>query len=888
MSPDRLRQIEEIYHAAVELPADDRVSFLNTRCGDDAELRREVESLLSFDRTSDSLLDSSPDALAAELLSEQEAEIVGRQIGRYQVLSLLGKGGMGEVFLAADTSLGRKIALKLLPAHFTTDRERVRRFEKEARAASALNHPNIITIYDVGQVDGLNFIATEFVEGETLRELMQQRALTISEVLDIGVQTAGALAAAHTAGIVHRDIKPANIMVRRDGYIKVLDFGLAKLLATNDPAADSVVSDMTHPGRVMGTVSYMSPEQARGQAVDERADVWTLGVVLYELVTRRLPFEGETSTDCLASIIRSEPLPLSQFVADAPAKLQQIIGKALTKNRDERYQNATELLGDLRSLKQELDLDATAERSEAAKADGNRRTRSTEGIGDIHTTSSAEYIVQQVRRHQRGFLVGVTALVLATAAAGYFIWSRRANAGAIQSIAVLPLVNASGDPNMEYLSDGISDSLTNNLSQISGMKVIAKASAFKYKGQQIDPQQVANALGVAAIVTGRVQQQGENLLISVELIDARDRTQLWGADYDRRAADLLAVQSDISEEITRRLRLRLTPLEQRQINKSETTNPQAYELLLRGRFYRDKAGKENRKKCVDYFQQAIAADPNYALAYAELSRGYRGLTNSSLMDPKEGSPKALEAARKALELDDNLADAHLAMAGIKQDLWDWGAAGDEFKRAIDLNPGYARGQLSYAYYLSAMGRHEQAIAAASRARELDPVSPIVRVVQAWMFFFAGQYDASIDAANQALELEPNQPTAHLYLGYSYTAKGMYSEAIAKFQHVIKDLDGDTPSVELSLATAYARAGRRENAQEIIKKLQANGSYTSPYELATVSAALGDNDQAFDLLEKGYAAHDLQMQNLNVDPLLDSLHSDRRFADLVHRLGLAPG
>jgi len=904
MNAEKLKQIEEIYYAALEIPPAGREAFFKEVCGADEHLRREVESLLAFEKNSGNFLDTPPESLAAEMFSAREKQttsLINQEISHYNIKKLLGKGGMGEVYLAEDTELGRQVALKVLPAELTKNEAGLQRFEREAQAASSLNHPNILTVYEISAEDGLHFIATEFIDGESLRQHIGRTRLELREVLDIGIQIASALAAAHKAGVVHRDIKPENIMLRADGFVKVLDFGLAKLAdettAVQHKAADAEAPTRllhTEPGVVMGTAPYMSPEQARGLKVDARTDVWSLGVVLYEMLTRRTPFAGETMNDVIAAILKTEAAPPTSFNAEITSELERIVLKTLRKDCDQRYQHSKDLLIDLKDLKHELEFEAKLERSSPPDTHSQRELRPTlvtdavptGGASDIHTTSSAEYLVNGIKQHKRRALLILATLLVATSAA-YVAYSRYAVASdtaSIDSIAILPFTNATGDPNTEYLSDGISESLINNLSQLPQLKVIARSSAFKYKGKEIDPQAVAGALGVDTILTGRVLQRGESLQITVELMDVRDNTQVWGANYDRRATDLLETQAEISGEIAEKLRLRLTTGEQQQLAKRETTNPAAYELMLRGRFYRDKAGRENRKKAVEYFQQATDADPNYALAHAELSRGYRGLTTSSLMDPKEGTPKAAAAARRSLELDESLPDAHYAMAYIRQDAWDWAGAEVSFKRAIELNPNYARAHQGYAYYLSVMGRHDQAINEAKRARELDPISPPMNTSLGWILHFARQYDLSLEALKKSLELDQNHPTTHLYIGYNYAAKGMHKEAIAAFEHVIK-LGGDTPSVRLSLGAAYAGGGERGKAQAILKQLQTGENYASPYELATLYAAMGEREQAFAALEKGYAAHDLQLQYLGVDPSMDSLRSDPRFVDLLRRVGL---
>jgi serine/threonine-protein kinase len=828
----------------------------------------------------------------------------GTRLGRYEIRSQIGEGGMGEVYLAQDTELERTVALKVLPTEVAADQQRMNRFVQEAKAASALNHPNILTIHEIGRTDATRFIATEFIDGETLRQRMRNAPLKLGEVLDVAAQIASALSAAHAAGIIHRDIKPENIMRRHDGIVKVLDFGLAKLSEKTDPGtvdAEAATKALvqTEQGVVMGTAAYMSPEQARGLLVDARTDIFSLGVVIYEMVAGQAPFGGTTRSDLIVALLEREPPPLARFTTEAPAELERLVMKALAKDRDERYQTAKDLLIDLKGLKQKLVVDAEIERSAApldkfgVRPSGGPVTDAKSsppegGTPNAHPTTSAEYIISEIKRHKRGALLALAALVAVTAAVVvYFAYSRYAggsSAGTIRSIAVLPFANTGGNPDAEYLSDGISESLINSLSQLPGVKVIARSSSFRYKGKEVDPQEVANALGVEAILTGRVLQRGDNLLISVELVNAHDKTQVWGEQYNRKATDVLQVQSEISKEIAEKLRLRLTASARQQLAKSETTNPHAYELLLQALFYRNKGGSENNKKAIEYLNQATTVDPAYATAYAQLSESYRGLVAQSVLDPKDGIPQAEAAARRALELDESLADAHYALASLKLDGWDWEVAEREYKRAIELNPNLAKAHAGYSSYLSVMGRHEQAIAEIKRTREVDPLSPLGKGAVGDRLRNARQYDQAIEALKKSLEQFQNFPNLHLNLGRVYAAKEQYAEAIASYQEAIR-LGLDTSSTEIYLGAAYALGGERERAQSILKRLQTSNQYVSPAQLAVLYAALGEREQAFASLERAYAARDLQLKFLGVDPAYDSLRSDPRFADLLRRVGL---
>jgi serine/threonine-protein kinase len=831
------------------------------------------------------------------------------QLGRYEIRSLIGEGGMGEVYLAMDTTLRRPVAVKLLPAEFTADPDRLHRFEREAFAASSLNHPNILTIHEIGAEKGHHFIATEFIDGESLRQHLQSKRLELHEVLEIGVQVASALSAAHDARIVHRDIKPENIMVRKDGIVKVLDFGLAKLVKQEqegalDAGAPTKVLYQTAPGILMGTVSYMSPEQAHGKEVDPRTDIWSLGVVLYEMIAGRLPFVGETMTDVLVSILRTEPPPLTHLGTHIPAELDRIVTKALRKNKEERYQVVKDLGLDLKSLKQRLEFEAERDRTGTPEQSSQTRGAATTIAGgagtagtsevaarptgraagsDVHTTSSAEYVVAGIKRHKLGAALVLAALVAAIAGLAYFysVWGGKAS---INSVAVMPLVNVGKDPNTEYLSDGISESLINSLSQLPQLKVIARSSTFRYKGKEIDPEEVAKSLGVGAIVTGRVVQRGDELQVSVELMNVRDKTQMWGEQYSRRATDLQAVQAEIARTISEKLRLRLTGAQEQRLAKRATENPEAYQLYLNGLFYQRKGSNiENFKKALDYFSQAVALDPKFALAYTAMPFSYLNLAATG-QAPAEMLAKARAAAQMALELDDSLAEAHHALAIIKRNEWDWAGAENGFKRAIELNPNLAAAHGNYANFLSIMGRTEESVAEIRRAQELDPLRITIKAAEGAILYRARRYDEAIQVNQNVVKMQPDDAFAHVYLGMMYAAKGQYAEAIAGYQKNIS-INGETSGTLCFLGYAYAKSGKRGEALAILDKLKATKEHVSPAELAILHVGLGDKEAALESLERAYQAHDLQMQFLKVDPHYDALRSEARFQDFMRRVGL---
>src|SRR2546430_2247997 len=593
----------------------------------------------------------------------------GKRLGRYEIRAKLGEGGMGEVYLAEDLQLHRKVALKVLPAEVASNQDRMRRFKQEATAAAALNHPNIAHIYEIGESEGTNFIAMEFIDGATLREKIHKEQTELRKVLRFLQHAAGGLARAHAAGIVHRDLKPDNIMVTHDGHAKILDFGLAKLIeqpptsgADSSEVATAVMPQHSTPGAIMGTVGYMSPEQAQGKTkeIDQRSDIFSFGCILFEAVAGKKPFEGDSVIKSLHKVVYEPAPPITDLNPSAPPDLQRIVRRCLAKDPDERYQSIREVAIELKVLRREMEgagIDTTVPPPQkfGVSASGGiatslQTTPPEGGTLSTHPASSAEYVVMGIRRHKLTAAIVLVALVIGAASLGLYLRGRATRVG-IQSVAVLPFVNVSKDPNTEYLSDGLSESLTNDLSQLPQLKVIASSSTFKYKGKEFDPEEVAKTLGVEAIVTGRVIQRGDDLQISVELINAQDKTQMWGAQYNRQATDLQTVQSEIARTVSEKLRLRLTGVQEQQLAKQATQNPQAYQLYLNGQFYSLKGNIEGYKKALDYYSQAVALDPKFARAYAGIAAMDLNLTTSGA-DPTELLARARAAAQKAQELDD--------------------------------------------------------------------------------------------------------------------------------------------------------------------------------------------------------------------------------------------
>jgi serine/threonine protein kinase/tetratricopeptide (TPR) repeat protein len=830
----------------------------------------------------------------------------GVHLGRYEIRSKIGEGGMGEVYLAQDTQLRRSVALKILPAEFTQSEERLRRFQQEAYAASALNHPNIITIHEIGKTDSAHYIVTEFIDGESLRQLMQRGPVSVGKVLDVAVQITSALATAHAAGITHRDIKPENVMLRRDGVIKVLDFGLAKL-TQNETAVDSEALTRalvnTGAGMVMGTASYMSPEQARGTDTDARTDIFSLGVVLYEMLAGRAPFTGETTADIISMLLQKEPQPLSTLAHDVPAELQHIVSKALRKDRDERYQTVKSLLVDLKTLQQELDFAAKLERGTAPDSKDAAARNSTQAanaaMGNAQTqtaaarpTSSAEYVVSRIKQHRRGFAAGLAVLLLVVIGFGYWLYNHRASKPAqIESVAVLPFVNASGNADVEYLSDGITESLINSLSQLPHLSVKARSAVFRYKGKQIEPQQVASELSVQAILNGRVVLRGDDLTLYLSLVDARTGNQLWGEQYNRKMSDLISLQSEIARDVSRELRARLSGADAQKLTKNYPQNAEAYRAYLKGLYYWNKGLAPGYEKSRDLFQQAIDLDPSYALAYSGLALYYSFAAANGLLSPDENSPKAEAAANKALALDETLAESYNPLAAVKLYYYrDWPAAERYFRRGIEVDPNFAEIHNHYALCLYLFGRNEEALTEIQRAVELEPLSLRFTLSRARILFFIRQYDRAIDQFRKTLELEPNFALAHEWLGDAYEQKGMHREAIAEWGKALT-LSGEGEQASL-LERTYAASGFetavRALAQKKLERLNektGRGEYVPAAEYVMAYQRLGDKEKVFGWLAKAVEERNRFALEFKVNPIFDSLRGDPRFQDLLRRVGL---
>ena len=826
----------------------------------------------------------------------------GTQLGRYEIRSQLGAGGMGEVYLALDTELERTVAIKILPERVIPDPRVLQRFIQEAKAASALNHPHILTIYEIGNTGKLAFIATEFIDGHTLRLLIKKGELALPDVLEIATQAASALEAAHAAGIVHRDVKPENIMVRRDRYVKLLDFGLAKLLqpvGTTDSSAPTKALINTDAGTVMGTATYMSPEQARGLVVDVRTDLWSLGAVIYEMITGMPPFAADSKNETISLILQKEPVPLTRFVRTVPAELERIVSKALTKDIEERYQTAKDLHIDLKRLRQRVALDAELERTGGGTAD---RQYTGASVGDSSITavhrlttqrserpapSSIEYVLSGIKTHRKTTAIVVLLVIAALAAVALYSYRTKTNA-AIDSIAVLPFENQSRETDAEYLSDGITESVINSLTQLPNLRVVTRSTVFRYKGKQTDPVAIGKELGVGAVLTGRLLQRGDNLTISTELLDVRDNKQIWGEQYQRKLSDLLATQRDIAREIAANLRPKLFATSEVELRSSNTTdNAEAYQLYLHGRYFFRKFTPAAHQRAAQYFSEALAKDPNYALAYVGLADTYAASAANSWIPPGEGYPKAMAAVQRALAIDENLAEAHTNFGAMMMFYeLDWLKAEREFKRSIELNPNYPETYELHSYMLSATGQVTEAIDVMKRGLMVAPLSLPLSDDLGQAYYWARRYDEALDQYRKSISIDAHHPGAYAGVGVVFLQKRMYREAVESFHKAIDSMDRTSTLLGL-LGYTHAMAGRKTEALKILDELKQmeKSKYVSPYDLAVVYTGLGDQDRAIEQLNKAYEQRAGWIIMLKVEPIFDPLRSDPRFVELLQRLRL---
>ena len=789
----------------------------------------------------------------------------GSRLGPYEILARLGEGGMGEVYRARDARLRRDVAIKVLSGRFSSDPGRLRRLQQEAQAAGGLNHPNILTIYDIGTHESISYIVSELLEGETLREQLARGAVAPQKAIDQALQIASGLDAAHSRGIVHRDLKPENIFVTRDGRVKILDFGLAKLTepfgAAEGPTNLPTLQGGTEPGVVLGTLGYMSPEQLRGQPTDSRSDIFSFGTILFEMLTGRHAFRCDTPADTITAILSKDPPDMTPASGTIAPALDRIVRHCLEKNAERRFRSAHDLAFHLETISGGVAAAAPAGRTERTRA-------------------------RPVWK--RGALAAaVVAAVGAAVAAAVALWP--AAGGSIDSIAVLPFANASQDPDMEYLGDGITESLINSLSQIPDLRVMSRNSVFHYKGREADARAVGRGLKVAAVLTGRVTQRGDSLAISAELVDARDNRHLWGGQYNRRASEILSVQEEIARQITDNLRLKLTGAERTRLAQRPTESTEAYQLYLKGRYFWNQRGK-GLLKAAEFFEQALAADPSYAQAHAGLADSYSLLAFYGFLKPREAFPKAEAAAKKALELDPSLGEAHASLGYIRWNYdYDLPGAGGEFRRAIELSPSYAPAHYWYSAILANLGRWDEAIAEIERSLELDPMSFFANVQWGWFWLRKGDFDRALVLLPKAIELNPGLAIGHLLYGQALICKSRFAEAIVELQEADRLSEGDAWT-RGTLIYAYAASGQKDEATRLLEALRASapsGGYVRSLSMALAYTALGDKDRAFEFLEKAYEERDPVLTLVKLDHLFDPLHDDPRWAPFITKILGAP-
>jgi TolB-like protein/Tfp pilus assembly protein PilF/predicted Ser/Thr protein kinase len=739
-------------------------------------------------------------------------------ISHYKIIRKIGAGGMGEVYLAEDTRLNRRVALKFLPVQYAEDKGLKARFKREAQAAAALNHPNVITIHEVAEHESRPYIAMEYVEGRSLKDLIVVQRLPVEKVIDFAVQICEGLAKAHQSEIVHRDVKPQNIMIDRDGRVRICDFGLARV------KRDVMLTQL---GTTVGTVAYMSPEQARGEDVDCRTDIWALGVVIYEMLAGELPFKGEHDQAVIYSILNAEPRPLTGL----PVELERVVNRALAKNPEERYQTASEALEDLRLMKE-------------------------------------------------GFDSGTSSVLVTRTQAS-------------PSIAVLPFANLSADKEQEYFCDGMAEEIINALTQVEGLHVVARTSAFSFRDRKVDVREIGRRLNVKAVLEGSVRKAGSKLRITAQLVSVADGYHLWSERYDRDIGalccpeDIFAIQDEISLAIVGKLKVKLLGGERTKILKRHTHDLDAYNLYLKGRYFWDKRTEENLNKGIEYFSQAVEKDPEYALAYVGLADSYVALVDYSFLSPKELFVKAREAATRALGIDPMLAEAHNSMAQVMFREWNWEGAEKEHKRAIELNPDYPNAHHWYALFLTYAGRFDEAIAGMKKAWELDPLSLIINRNLGLFLYYARRYDQALEQLQKTVEMDPNFSMVHAAMGEVYLQKSMYEEALREFQKEA-DIHGRLNQHEEAWrGIAYLKAGNRDEARRILDDLleRSEQAYVAPTRLAGLYFALGENDEGFRWLDKSYQEHDSTLLEIKVDPGFDGVRSDPRFEELLKKVGL---
>ena len=795
--------------------------------------------------------------------------MTGQTISHYKILDKLGEGGMGVVYKAQDTRLNRLVALKFLPQHIAVQEAEQARFLQEARAASALNHPNVCTIYDIKEAEHREFIVMEYVDGETIRQ--KSPVPKVQDALSYALQIGEALHEAHTKGIVHRDIKSENIMVNTKNQIKVMDFGLAKLKGS---------LKLTKTSSTVGTLAYMAPEQLHGGDADTRSDIFSFGVVLFEMLTGTLPFRGEHEAALMYSIVNDEPQPVQKLRPEAPAEIERIIRRALEKDPEDRYQHIDDMVSELRRvMKQSTRVSRTMLRDLPQEGVMSRPAEDPAAAGTAGGTA--------VPGRKRWFVpAGVILAVVAIATVIYLVFYNRHVA--IDSIAVLPFTNASADSSTEYLSDGVTESIINTLSQISNLSVKSRNAVFHYKGNNIDPQKAGKELGVKAVLTGRLMQRGDALQISTELVDVAGNNQIWGEQFNRKTSDILAVQEVIAKEISQNLQLKLAGEDEKKLAKHATENTEAYQLYLKGRFHWNKRKAADLMQAVDYFNQAIVKDPGYALAYAGLASTYALLPEYGFLPVKEYIPKAEAAVKKALDLDPSLAEPHAVLGLLRYShQWDWAGAESELKRAIELDPNYPTVHHWYSICLRQQGKVDEAYREIRRAQELDPLSPVISLNVAEVLSLMQHDDQTMEQIQKTLELDAQFPGAYAVLARRHLTEKKYDEAISEILKVRQIVGESSPFGLGLLGYSFAKAGKKDEADKVLGQLGefSRRGLAVATEEADVYVGLNDLDNAFNALDKAYEDRSTAIGYLKIIQTWDVLRPDPRYSALLKKLGL---